>query len=263
MDFTTIGRLNRQIKNMGMEMKWNQKKKSGHISPEERYIEAWREQQRNRDTKLEGIYGKLYSGKELTAEEMQYLEQKNPQAYQKAKEIAMEKEGYEKALKRCKTKEDVERLKTVHVSEALSSVKSVMNNPVIPEGKKLELVMQIKQKMAAIEEATQKFVESGRYHELPTEAEQRKAEQDMAEAERAEKDMPKVEKAETSESGETADALEEVQSVWKETEISKAEAEQTPEAKKVKLAKAKKDYRMFEEETYEAWLVNAQIERRV
>ena len=73
---------------------------------------------------------------------MAYLEEHDPQLYKKAKEIEMERQAYEQELKRCKTKEDVQRLKMSHAASALSTVNEVKNNPNIPGGKKLELIVQ-------------------------------------------------------------------------------------------------------------------------
>lgn len=268
MNFIMAGRINSQIKNMKMEIKWNEKKKNSDIipqSPEQRYIEEWREQQKARDTKLETIYSKLRSGKELNFQEMQYLEQKNPQAYQKAKAVEMEKEGYEKALKRCKTKEDVERLKLNHVSSILSNVKEIMSNPIIPESKKLELVMQEHCRMESIKEATQEFVESGRYHDLPTEAEKNKAEKDISEAGKAEREegmdtenTEETDKEKTKESEHTASNGEKeeppLQKEKKDSRLSRIEAEQTPEAKKLKLAEARRNYQKHDKDDFEELL---------
>lgn len=256
MNFVSIGNINSQLKNMKMEFKWNEKKKNGDIipkTPEQRYMEEWRERQREKDTTLENIYSKLQSGKQLNLQEMQYLQEKDPQAYQKAKAVEMEKESYEKALKRCNTKEDVERLKMNHVSSILSNVKSIMNNPAIPESKKLELVMQENCRMESIKESTQEFVESGRYHDLPTEAEKNKAQQDMSEAEKAEReDGMNLEKEEEIEEEKTKEPefvvldgkKEDMLLIQKEkdSKLNRIEAEQTPEAKKLKLAEARKNY---------------------
>lgn len=266
MNFIMVGSINAQIKNMKMEFKWNEKKKTGDMipkTPEQRYMEEWRQQQREKDTTLETIYSKLQSGKQLTLQEMQYLEEKNPQAYQKAKAIEMEKESYEKALKRCRTKEDVERLKMNHVSSILSNVKSVMNNPAISESKKLELVMQEHCRMESIKESTQEFVESGRYHALLTEAEKNKAEQDIAEAEKAEyAEETDIEKTEETVEEKPKNSEDTVLNAEKKEKSKKSltEAEQTPEARKRKLVEVRRNYQKYDME-HVIELLNWNVER--
>lgn len=287
MDFTAIGSLHAYTKNMAMEMKWQQKRASGNFKADgTKTVEEWLKKQQEEaaqsqttDSKLKAqIDLKLKSGKKLTYEELEYLKNHDPQSYQKAREIQMEREAYEQDLKRCKTKEDVQRLKMKHVAASLSVVTSVENNPNIPKGQKLGIILQENQKMNAITDATNEFVKEGGYSRLPTEAEKAKAEQDQKEAEMAEKGLDKdgnkledAEKTETSEeessdkkASETkAEASRpqpsadtkpepvktpEVPTAQKdaaailERELTRQQAESTPEALKVKRAKAQAAY---------------------
>ncbi|MGN0710590.1 MAG: hypothetical protein ACI4LO_02430, partial [Anaerovoracaceae bacterium] len=177
-----------------LETKWKEKKDSGDYTKKmearkaakqavESMAEQMREEKQNSDKDMQTITLKLGSGKKLSQKEMEYLSKKNPQLYQKAKQIEAEKEKYKEELKRCKTKEEVQRLKASYVGEALSKVNSIVNNPHIPEGKKLELVMEIHAKVCAVVETEKEFVESGEYAKLQTEAERNEELKEKAEAE--------------------------------------------------------------------------------
>ncbi len=271
MNFFSMQSMGSYMKNAKMQMKWQQKKSSGDFrsnSAKETYdpvreqLEQIRQSQNDGSAKLsQQIDLKLKSGKKLTAEEMEYLKNTNPTAYQKAKEVEMEKASYERELKRCKTKDEVQRVKMAHVGAALSAVNTIQNNPNIPKEKKYELIMHELHKNAAVQESTRVFVESGRYAQLPTEAEKQKAEQDLAEAKKDElgiQDPEEIAKEEASKDpeaaeGETASPGTEegkaeeretrAKAVAAEREITRMEAEVTPEALKVKRAKAKAAYK--------------------
>lgn len=266
MNFANISTLNSHVKNMGLEWKWTQKKESNDFTSKGKasindWLEAKIAQEKEeaarlhqkRDKTMDTIQAKIYSGKKLTAEEKKYLQEKDPKTYEKVKANEMEQKNYEEALKKCKTKEDVERLKMSHMATSFSAVNSIMHDPHIPEGEKLKLVLAEHQKVKALESSTQEFIESGRYHKLPTEAEQRKAEKDLEEAEQAEREevqdaaadaktpsqmAEEIKKEEIETSGATSGSSDDQE----RSEMTRAEAEQTPEAKKVRRAKAQKAY---------------------
>lgn len=161
-----------------LESKWKQKKESGKIfqkemTAEERLMARYQEDLENmrKDDTMNSISGKLRSGQELTPEEVRYLQKNNPALYQEYQEIRSEKEAYERGLKNCKTKEDVERFKINKMNGYLSQAKSVMNNPNIPKGQKKALMEKILGKTMGIEKVHMKFVASGGYAALPTDEE--------------------------------------------------------------------------------------------
>ena len=161
-----------------LESKWKQKKESGKIfqkemTAEERLMARYQEDLENmaRNDTMNSISGKLRSGQELTPEEVRYLQKNNPALYQEYQEIRSEKEAYERGLKNCKTKEDVERFKINKMNGYLSQAKSVMNNPNIPKGQKKALMEKILGKTMGIEKVHMKFVASGGYAALPTDEE--------------------------------------------------------------------------------------------
>lgn len=281
MSIMMVTSLNTYTKNMEMKMKWQKKQSSNDYTADgsttikdsvQKQLEDIRESQKNGSSQMAAqIELKMTSGKRLTAAEMEYLKEHDPQTYQKAKAIEMEREAYEQELKNCKTKEEVERVKAAHAAAALDRVNEVKNNPNIPGGKKLELIKQELFKSSVREDTMQNFVKSGEYKKLPTEAERLKAEKDMEEAKKAELGLDEESKKEASkkaadndaESQTAADSFAEKESdahttaatkALLETEdwevktetvkrkITRAQAEVTPEARKVRQAKAKTAY---------------------
>ena len=277
MNFNMIQSLNAYTRNMEMQMKWQQKKANSDFTADgsmkldavSRQAEEIRQAQADGSAKLAAqIRTKLANGKKLTAEEMEYLQKNDPQMYQKVKSIEAEQKNYENELKRCKTKEEVQRVRTNHAAASLSAVNNIKNNPNIPEGKKLELIWQEHMKNQALEEVTKEFVESGKYAKLPTEAEKAKAEKELEETKKAEKgiedpeekieeeteaksdseadDVKETERADgvddTSQEAKAHEAVERSRAALQERELTRMEAETTPEALKVKRAKARAAY---------------------
>lgn len=272
MDFSAIQSIGTYTKNMEMQLKWQKKKKDNDFTadgsmkltdPTARQAEEIRRAQADGSAKLSSqIRTKLAAGKKLTQEEMDYLEKHDPQTYQQVKAIEAEQKSYEKKLKNCKTKEEVQQVRTERVAASLSVVNNVKNNPAIPEGAKLGIAWQELQKNMAMEEAVRKFVESGRYAQLPTEAEKQKAEKELEEAKKDEmgitdpKDTEVTEEKEsedisaedadkkTAEECPTQEAVEseKARAALEKRELTRMEAETSPEARKVKRAKARAAY---------------------
>ena len=286
MNFNMIQSLNSYTRNMEMQMKWQKRKDSSDFTADgkmrldliSRQAEEIRQAQADGSAKLSSqIRSKLANGKKLTIEEMEYLQKNDPQLYQKVKSIEAEQKNYENELKRCKTKEEVQRVRTNHAAASLSTVNNIKNNPNIPEGKKLELIWQEHMKNQALEEVTKEFVESGKYAKLPTEAEKAEAEKTLKEAKEAELGMedsaesiektdndekevhstesirktdndekevhaegtPKESPDDTKKEISLHESVQRDRAVLQERRITVAEAETTPEALKVKRAKVR------------------------
>jgi hypothetical protein len=169
-----------------MNSKWQQKKESGDVlSKEERNERAnWTKEDwlkhdiqeqaaENRETSQQtDIDNKIMYGGTLTPEEEQYLEKNNPSALQKYKEIKAEKKSYEDKLEHCKTKDEVQKLKTETLGGYLSSMKKTENDPYIPLSEKLAKAQELLAKTRNIEKVEIKFMASAKYESLPTEAEE-------------------------------------------------------------------------------------------
>lgn len=277
MSIMMVTSLNAYTKNMEMKMKWQKKQAEKDYTAHEassadsavlRQLEDIRESQKDNSAQMAAqIDLKMMSGKRLSAQEMEYLKEHDPETYKKAKAIEMEREAYERELKNCKTKEEVQRVKAAHAAAGLDQVNNVKNNPNIPSGKKLALIKQELAKSTALEDSMRSFVKSGDYKKLPTEAERQKAEKEMEEAKKAEmgldeeaKDKTVQEAGEnenaapadpdsqtpdhiTDEAGTASDAeIRESQKTIAQRPKTRAQAEVTPEARKVRQAKIRAAY---------------------
>lgn len=258
MDFSAISSLNGYVKNLKMQQKWQQKKERGEFSPQS-YINEWIEEQRSKAQGVPGtkkqdsavmqtIQTKLASGKKLTIEEQTYLRDNNPVLYRQVKAAEDEQKAYERELKQCKTKEDVDRIKMSHISSSLATVNSVKNSTEIPKGQKLAILSVEQRKLTAIAEITAKFVKSGQYRDLPTDEEKLKAEADMREAqssaETAEKEDAAVREDEEPKRSENAESDKEhiEEADEQDKKLTFYEAQNTPEMQKLRRAKARAAY---------------------
>ena len=165
--------------------KWQQKKDSGKLTKDERNArENWTKEdyliqdikeqaEQNRkaehDTRIDN---KIMSGGTLTPDEEKYLEQNNPEALKKYKEIKAEKKLYEEKLKKCRTKDEVERVKLNTMGEYASVLKKVVNDPLIPKSEKLAKAQEMLAKTNNVQNVHISFVNSAEYEELPTEGEE-------------------------------------------------------------------------------------------
>lgn len=265
MDFSTIGSVTSYMKSMELETKFKKKKAEGDLGSQSRKkteleikneqfkAEYMHRQEENEDDDkmLTDINNKIAVDQELTPEELRYLQNKNPSLYQKVKNIENEKKQYEKDLKNCKTKEEVERLKMNKVSSALSAIKSAESDPNLPESAKLAVAQGELRRMNSLNKILAKFVERGEYDKLPAEQEVLEVEKQLKEAEQAEEE--KVFDVSETENAEKAGDTSEIESENKEftenapeniseDKPTKAEIELSPEAQKIKRSKAKKAY---------------------
>jgi hypothetical protein len=272
--------LNHIRKNAKLESKWEKRKQEGFSTDglTERqkdnvnFINAYKEQQElhPEDKEMQRITNKIYAGGDLTEQEMQYLQKKNPILYQKMRAIEAEAKQYEEDLKRCKTKDEAQRIKMNKINASVASIRSVESNPNISDADKLAFAQAEQAKMREIEKITTKFIESGAYAALPTDAEKFQTEKELEEAKREElqgtenkkQELGDVGEAEVSESvvsGQSSvktvanDELSEaVEKLVGKKDIEKfqigdnkrnqTEIEFSDEFRKIKNAKAKKAY---------------------
>jgi hypothetical protein len=174
------------VKLLTLNSKWQTKKDSGEVlSKEERNERAnWTEAdwlkhnfqeqiEQNREANQNSdIRNKIMYGGTITPEEEKYLEQNDPSMLQKYKQIKAEKKAYEEKLKNCKTKDDVQKLKTLTLGEYAASLKKVENDPCIPLSEKLAKAQETLAKTRSLQKVELKFMKTVEYANLPTEAEE-------------------------------------------------------------------------------------------
>lgn len=192
-----------------LDQKWQQKKNSfgqdqkklTEMTAEERQLQDFREQaeQMRKSQKHANIDAKLAAGDKLTPEEIEYLRQNNPQALRDYEETQRERENYKRALRNCRTKEEVERLKYTKMGQFMAEAKKISSNACIPKGKKVALLKRILQQATAVEDEHKEFLKTSRYASLPTEEEAR-------EAEKAEKEQREAETTGADETEDVGDA---------------------------------------------------------
>lgn len=145
-----------------------ERNKRANMTPEERMLEHYQEELiKNREqSKNNAIAYKIMDGEDLTYEEEQYLAKNNPALLNNYRKVKAERHAYEDALKKCKTKEEVQRLKINTMAGYLSELKSAKGEA------KLDKAQEIIGKIKNIQKAELEYMESGEYENLPSEAEE-------------------------------------------------------------------------------------------
>lgn len=174
-----IGTIQSQVKLQFLDAKWQKKKEDinhkdkSNMTQDERMLQSLQEQARDvrKQQSTSDIYNKLKSGGTLTAEEIAYLKENDPEALADYEKAQAEKKAYEKALKNCRTKEDVDRLKMNKLGNFATEAKNIANNPYIPKDKKLQLMNKLNNEVCLIRDAQMEFEKSKTYENLPKEAE--------------------------------------------------------------------------------------------
>ena len=174
------GTIKNAVKLQLLENKWQQKKNDinakkpiKEMTQEERMLADFQKQvEKERESNLHAdLYNKLKSGGKLTSEEISYLEQNDPEALRKYREDQAEKVAYERELKNCKTKDEVDRVKMNKLGNFAAQAKKITTDPYIPLDKKVELMNQLNDKLCRVNQAHMEFLDSQQYRDMPTEAE--------------------------------------------------------------------------------------------
>jgi len=214
MNFVTAGTLHNYTKAMSMQLRWKLKERSGNVSAHPDSLESVQPAV-GADDKLKEVMEKVYAGRKLSREEKAYLKEKSPELYAQIEAAEREDKAYEAELKRCRTKEEVQRVKTSHMGAALTRVHDTMHNSAIPKEKKLEILTVEKYRSGRLEARTRKFVRSAEYHQLPTDIEKASAEREERETEEARQDMAQPEPYAAHDNGKKTDNKPESETVKK------------------------------------------------
>lgn len=233
MNFSTIGNLSTQLKTMEMKTLWDLKQEKKDYTSKGKTLDEWlqsaeteaiQEMVDRGDEKLRSICTKMELGGDLTPEEREYLKAKAPDKYNELVAEEAEQKAYEEALRRCKTQEEVDRLQMGRIHKAVSTLKSVENNPHIPLHKKLEIAMKENRTLQDAMESTVKFIESGAYDKLPSEKDEVKDKNQEEQTEQTKPILPEEEnKMETEQTQQTTEDTTEQSDI--EPEETKMQAE--------------------------------------
>jgi hypothetical protein len=122
---------------------------------------------------MSSIQSKLRTGKRLTPTELAYLKANSPDLYDKAMRIEQERADYKKELRRCRSKDDVEKLRRRRVETFAAEAAAIAKNPNIPQEKKQEYIDFISMRAAAAEEEHTEYRKSAEYRMLPDKSKDR------------------------------------------------------------------------------------------
>ena len=192
------GTIQSQVSLQMLDLKWqkkkqdiNSKKDTEGMTQDEILLDSLERQaqtERERSATSE-LYTKLKTGGTLTEEEITYLKEHDPEALAEYEKAQTEKKAYENALKNCRTKEDVQRLKLNRMGSFAAQAKEIASNPYIPKDKKVVLMQRLNNEVCMIRDAHQAFEKSRAYEELPEEQElRREAAEEQAEDTKARMD---------------------------------------------------------------------------
>ena len=182
MDWMSVTNLNAYVKGLKLKTTWDLKQQKGDVTAKGTTLDEWLESSKpkplereqvggQRDEKLATIHAKLDVGGKLTPKERDYLKEKDPQAYQELIQEERAQKAYERALRRCKTKEEVKRMLTNSISRSMMVIGSIEHNPNISQQKKLEIAMREKRMVDSAAKATREFARRGELARLPEESE--------------------------------------------------------------------------------------------
>lgn len=182
MDLSTIGSISQFTKTAALKTQWNLKKKSGNVTGHSKGLNDFlsvgsspsQAEQEAENEKMGKITAKVNAGAKLTEKEMEYLKEKNPQLYEKLRQIEREQKAYEEALRHCKSKDEVQSLHMARVSEAMQAAKNGDGTAAY--------------RMNRMTESMNAFVETEEYKKLSTEAEQALERHEQREAEQVERE---------------------------------------------------------------------------
>ena len=202
------GTIQSQVSLQMLDLKWqkkkqniNSKKDTEGMTQDEILLDSLERQaqtERERSATSE-LYTKLKTGGTLTEEEIAYLKEHDPEALAEYEKAQTEKKAYENALKNCRTKEDVQRLKLNRMGSFAAQAKEIASNPYIPKDKKVVLMQRLNNEVCMIRDAHQAFEKSRAYEELPEEQElRREAAEESAEKMEHQKDTEQAETTEDS-----------------------------------------------------------------
>lgn len=254
MDITMIGSINQYLKRTELKQVWKLRQENKDMPKGKMTLDQWVQAQKEQtkapsapakpelpeppDIKLSCLESKVNHGKKLTSAERSYLREHSPELLERADKNARAQKSFERELKQCRTQEDVKRLKLKYVNASLSQVQSIEHNPNISQAKKLEVCLQENGKIMAVERAAAAHIRSGAYAKLPTEDEQKAAQQAEQEREEALRDHSTEKPMEPIEEETPPEKSEAVQSEnpLPQEEKTKIQPE-TPEERKVKRAR--------------------------
>ncbi|MCL1983695.1 MAG: hypothetical protein FWG53_11510 [Clostridiales bacterium] len=119
------------------------------------------------EQKMSSIYNMLNAGKRLTPSEKEYLRGHEPALYQKVIMIENERDSFKRELRRCKTKDEADRLRYTKYLQLAGEVTSVSIITMSAGATQVETEY-VGFRAAALRETFLEFVSEGKYFKLPS-----------------------------------------------------------------------------------------------
>ena len=192
MAFPMIGSIDTYTKTLKMKFKWKEKQDSGQVFQKPAEASAKQassilsETQKpaqtdifepeDDETRLKSLHIKVFSGANLTPAERKFLQDKDPVSYSRLLAAEESQKAYDRALKRCKTRDEVRHLQMSGLGSSMAAAKAGGSG----DGGKAAAYG--KMQMDKLEKETQKFIRQGGYRALPTQAEVNQAARDERKA---------------------------------------------------------------------------------
>lgn len=183
-DFRLMSNITSSLKMTDMKNKWKQKQKSGDYKADGTSgLKDWLEKKKREseqilknsgfkseddkdNDKYNSLITKYRAGGKLSDSEMEYIRKKSPLVYKQIKSNEEEVKRYEESLKKCRSKQEVQRLKMSHIGASLSGVNAVKNSPYVTASDKAAFASNEQRKLNDIDRITVKFVRSEKYKKL-------------------------------------------------------------------------------------------------
>ena len=136
------------LSNVGLDLKtlklrnaWEQKLATGNVAGKEKpaYIPNAPQETEEDDSRMQQIRAKLQCGGKLTEQERKYLQENDPQTYSELLEEEREQKNYERMLRSCRTKGEVQHLKLGRIASSLDRMKKAEGNGSLSKEEKLEI----------------------------------------------------------------------------------------------------------------------------
>lgn len=161
-----------------MEMQWVSCQKTEDMSPEKTiqysvssailYPKQEQNLSENESQMIyQVIYKKLQDGEKLTIDEENFLVQNDSISYKKAKSMEHENEKLIQELRKCHTKQEVQRVEANHLNSINSWYKLVEDDIEISVEEKIDYILFKDAKLSAIQNVVEKYMETTEYKRLP------------------------------------------------------------------------------------------------
>lgn len=130
------------LKTLRLRNAWEQKLASGDVMGKQKsaFTPGTAGETEEDDSRMQQIRAKLQCGGKLTEQERKYLQEKDPAAYTKLLEEERDQKNYERMLRTCRTREEVQQFKLRRIGQSLDRLKKIERDSSLSQEEKLDAV---------------------------------------------------------------------------------------------------------------------------